>query len=128
MTRQRERKRQPRLSRAERERARFKQDILLLSGLIGGFLIAGIGLFFAIHDPTSNLLIAITALGLIVGLASGLVIHFQRYKCPKCGGRLKPIARPEDRRVGIGEDGEPRMISQFFDCNDCGHREWIEND
>lgn len=108
----------------------MRQDIAVLCGVIGGFLCAGIGLVLAITFPGSSFYPVMTAAGVLVALVSGAVIHWQRYKCPECGGRLKPIARPEDRRATTVEDGELRthLVSQFYDCIVCGHREWIEHD
>lgn len=121
---------QGRRSKADRERAKFRQDILLLSGVVGGFLCAAIGLVLGIIFPTSSIYGAMTAAGVLVAVVSGAVIHWQRYRCPECGGQLKPIARPEDRRAITFENGELRneKVSQFYDCNVCGHREWIEHE
>lgn len=108
----------------------MRQDILLLSGVVGGFLCAVIGLVVGITFPASSIYPVMTAAGVLAALVSGAVIQWQRYRCPECGGRLKPIARPEDRRAITFEDGELRneKVSQFYDCIVCGHREWIEHD
>lgn len=117
--------------RAAREQSRLRRDIALLSGLVGGALVAVVGFVLLLTNHDSRLFQAMTATGVVVAVVSGTVISWLRYSCPECGhGRLKPIARPEDRKAtSYDSDGHSRTrtVSQFYDCNCCGYREWIEH-
>jgi len=114
-------------SRIERERRDMRRDIVLIVGVASGCLVGLSGLILSAVFPESDLYPILGWAGGIVFAVSAMAIQRLRFRCPECNaGRLKPIARPEDRWVTDGET--TKLISQYYDCNRCGHREWIEHD
>lgn len=128
------RERVPDSGRAERlahERRKMRRDLVVLAGLLLGFLCAGAGWIGTEHSDSPVLFMALGAPGVLLIVGCSAILYYRRYSCPECGkGWLRPIARPEDGTVvEYDSDGNrhTRMISQFYDCDACGYREWIEH-
>ena len=114
-------------SRIERERRDIRRDIVLIVGVVSGCLAGLSGLVLNVVFPESDLYPILGWAGGIVFAASGMAINWFRFRCPECNaGRLKPIASPGDQTVWDGD--RHKLISQYYVCNRCGHREWIEHD
>ncbi len=114
-----------------RERKKMRRDLLLLAILLAGFLCVGAGFVANEYFGNGPLFVALAASGILLIVGSAAVLYYLRYSCPECGkGRLRPVARPEDGiEVHYDSRGNHRIkiVSQFYDCDACGHREWIEH-
>ncbi len=107
------------------------RDMYVLAVLLVGFLCVGGGLIASAYYRRPSYFLACTVPGGTLIVGSTLVVRRLRYSCPSCGnGHLSPIAAPEDRvEVRYSRDGGhgERKVSQYYDCDVCGHREWLEH-
>ena len=114
------------MSKARRGRNRLEILSISLIGLGVLFLIVGLVFHFVPRFDTLSAVLLILG-GSLIGI-SAILGTFLQYKCPECGkGTLRPIASRSAGRA-IDSEGQFRKVSQFYDCDYCGHRKWIEHD
>ncbi len=114
--------------RRARERRKMRADLVYLGATSAAFLCLLVSfVLLALDSRHGGLLCGIGVTSLAV---CGIYGKWNRMKCPQCGkGWLRPIARREDR-LELRADGDYRLkeVSQFYDCDACGYREWIESE
>lgn len=120
-------------SKAHKQR-RFRQDVLILSVFAASCLCLAVGVAIAAfsEDGSSykSASVAIRVVSLIFVFACGSCIISNRLRCPECrNGKLRPVLKSNNTIITRDEDGHEtvRLVPQFFDCDCCGYREWLED-
>jgi hypothetical protein len=121
--------------KADKQKA-FRQDVVVLIVFAASCLCLAVGVaiaFFA-EDGSGyrSAGIGIALVSLIFIFPAVFWIKSKRLQCPECGdGRLRPVAPASytvvDEDVRLFEKHRVRFDGQFFDCDRCGYREWLED-
>ncbi|MEO2032136.1 MAG: hypothetical protein ABGZ35_08620 [Planctomycetaceae bacterium] len=119
------------------EQRRFRQDVLMLSVFAASCLCLAVGVAIAAFSEDGSSYksagVAIGGVSLIFVFACSLWIISKRLQCPECrDGKLRPVLK-SNNTITTAHGNEhsttytTKLVPQFFDCDCCGYREWLED-